>query len=265
MRILMLGDVVGRTGRKAVREFLPDLLREHRPNLVVANGENAAGGNGITPESAGELFANGIDILTMGNHVWDKKEAFALLEEDERIVRPANYPLDTPGRGYTLVKARDSLKEEIKVGIINLSGRVFLSPLECPFRLGRSLAERLRPEAKIILVDFHAEATSEKVALGWYLDGWVSAVIGTHTHIQTADARVLPNGTAYITDVGMTGPRDSVLGVKTKLIIHKFLTQLPVRFEVASGSIQLEAILLEIDPATGRTVRLQRIQHYGPA
>lgn len=263
MRILMLGDVVGRPGRKAVQEFLPILLREYNPDLVVANGENAAGGNGITVETADELFSNGIDILTMGNHVWDKKEAFDLLEQDGRIVRPANYPPNTPGRGYTLAKTWNDLNEEVKVGIINLSGRVFLPTLDCPFRLGRSLAEKIRTETNIILVDFHAEATSEKMALGWYLDGTVSAVIGTHTHIQTADARVLPNGTAYITDVGMTGPRDSVLGVKKEIIINKFLTQLPVRFEVAGGKIQLEAILLEIDAASGCAVRIERIQQYG--
>ncbi|WP_406678489.1 TIGR00282 family metallophosphoesterase [Moorella sp. ACPs] len=261
MRVLMIGDVVGRPGRKAIRELLPPLLQEYRPDLVVANGENAAGGNGITPAVAADLFAAGIDILTMGNHVWDKREAAALLEEDERIVRPANYPPGTPGRGYTLVK----VKEDLQVGIINLSGRVFLSSLECPFRLGRCLAEEIGATTKIILVDFHAEATSEKVALGWYLDGLVSAVIGTHTHIQTADARVLPQGTAYITDVGMTGPRDSVLGVKTELVVTKFLTQLPVRFEVAGGTIQLEAVLVDIDPRTGRAEAIQRLQHYGPA
>ncbi|MDN5345175.1 MAG: 2,3-cyclic-nucleotide 2-phosphodiesterase, partial [Clostridia bacterium] len=241
--------------------LLPPLLQEHRPDLVVANGENAAGGNGITPDIAGELFAGGIDVLTMGNHVWDKREAFSLLEENERIIRPANYPPGTPGRGYTIVR----VKEDLTVGIINLAGRVFLSPLECPFRLGRQLVEEISASTKVILVDFHAEATSEKVALGWYLDGLVSAVIGTHTHIQTADARLLPRKTAYITDVGMTGPRDSILGVKCELIIKKFLTQLPVRFEVASGSIQLEAVLVDIDPFTGRSSGIQRLQHYGAA
>jgi metallophosphoesterase (TIGR00282 family) len=261
----MLGDVVGRPGRKAVRELLPLLLAEHRPDLVVANGENAAGGIGITGDSADELFACGIDILTMGNHVWDKKEAFDLLEIDQRIIRPANYPPGTCGRGYTVVKVKDKDGTEVKVGIINLAGRVFLPPLECPFRMGRSLSELIRAETKIIIVDFHAEATSEKVALGWYLDGQVSAVVGTHTHIQTADARILPKGTAYITDVGMTGPRESVLGVKPELIIQKFLTQLPVRFEVAGGSLQLEAVLLEVDVASGRALRLQRIQQHQPA
>ncbi|WP_258360460.1 TIGR00282 family metallophosphoesterase [Moorella sulfitireducens (nom. illeg.)] len=260
MRVLMIGDIVGRPGRKAIREILPPLLQEYRPDLVVANGENAAGGNGITADIAGELLAAGIDILTMGNHVWDKREALALLDEDVRIIRPANYPPGTPGRGHTLVK----VKEGLQVGIINLSGRVFLSSLECPFRLGRCLAEKIGAVTRIILVDFHAEATSEKVALGWYLDGLVSAVIGTHTHIQTADARVLPGGTAYITDVGMTGPRDSVLGVKTELVIKKFLTQLPVRFEVAGGTIQLEAVLIDIDPHTGRAEGIQRLQRYGP-
>ncbi|MDN5361505.1 MAG: 2,3-cyclic-nucleotide 2-phosphodiesterase [Moorella sp. (in: firmicutes)] len=257
MRILMIGDVVGRPGRKAVREVLPSLLQEHRPDLVIANGENAAGGNGITPDTAGELFASGIDLLTMGNHVWDKREALTLLEQEERIIRPANYPPGTPGRGYTLFPVR----EDLKVGVINLSGRTFLPPLDCPFRLGQELAAELRRETRVIVVDFHAEATSEKVALGWYLDGQVSAVVGTHTHIQTADARVLPGGTAYITDVGMTGPRDSVLGVKTEIILHRFLTQLPVRFEIADGVVQLEAVLLDIDAATGRAMGIQRVQY----
>ncbi|MBC7324372.1 MAG: TIGR00282 family metallophosphoesterase, partial [Moorella sp. (in: Bacteria)] len=256
---LMIGDVVGRPGRRAIRELLPPLLQEYRPDLVVANGENAAGGNGITADIAAELFAGGIDILTMGNHVWDKREAMTLLDENERIIRPANYPPGTPGRGYTMV----NVKGELQVAVINLAGRVFLSPLECPFRLGRSLAEEVGSLTRIIVVDFHAEATSEKVAMGWYLDGVVSAVIGTHTHIQTADARVLPQGTAFITDVGMTGPRDSVLGVKADLIIKKFLTQLPVRFEVAGGAIQLEAVLLDIDPVTGRAAAIQRLQLYG--
>lgn len=258
MRILMIGDVVGRPGRKAVREILPGLLQEHRPDLVIANGENAAGGNGITPDTAGELFASGIDVLTMGNHVWDKKEAITLLEDEERIIRPANYPPGTPGRGYNLFEVKGGLK----VGVINLAGRVFLPPLECPFRLGRQLADELRLETGVIIVDFHAEATSEKVALGWHLDGLVSAVVGTHTHIQTADARVLPGGTAYITDVGMTGPRDSVLGVKTEIILYKFLTQLPARFEIAGGIIQLEGVILDIDPVTGRAAGIQRVQHY---
>jgi len=256
----MIGDIVGRPGRRAIREILPSLLQEYRPDLVVANGENAAGGNGITPDIADELLAGGIDILTMGNHVWDKREAANLLEGNEQIIRPANYPPGTPGRGYTLVKVNDDLQ----VGVINLAGRVFLPPLDCPFRLGRQLAEEIGA-ARVILVDFHAEATSEKVALAWYLDGLVSAVIGTHTHIQTADARVLPRGTAYITDAGMTGPRDSVLGVKSELIIKRFLTQLPVHFEVAGGAIQLEAVLVDIDPVTGRAASIQRLQYYGPA
>ncbi|MEW8958482.1 2',3'-cyclic-nucleotide 2'-phosphodiesterase [Moorella humiferrea] len=259
MRVLMIGDIVGRPGRKAVQELLPSLLHEYRPDLVVANGENAAGGNGITPPVAAELFNRGIHVLTMGNHVWDKREAENLLEEEARILRPANYPDGTPGRGYTIIR----VKEDLQVGIINLSGRIFLSTLECPFRLARLLAEEIRATTRMILVDFHAEATSEKVAMGWYLDGLVSAVVGTHTHIQTADARILPGGTAYITDVGMTGPRDSILGVKTEIVIKKFITQMPVRFEVATGPVQLEAVLIDINPDTGRAEAIQRLQLYG--
>jgi len=261
LRVLMIGDIVGRPGRRAIRELLPPLLQEYRPDLVVANGENAAGGNGITPDIADELLAGGIDILTMGNHVWDKREAVDLLEVNEQIVRPANYPPGTPGRGHTLVK----VNKDQQAAVINLAGRVFLPPLDCPLRLGRQLAEEVSAQTRVILVDFHAEATSEKAALAWYLDGLVSAVIGTHTHIQTADARVLPRGTAYITDVGMTGPRDSVLGVKSELAIKKFLTQLPVRFEVAGGVIQLEAVLVDIDPVTGRAVAIERLQYQGAA
>ncbi|MDK2820533.1 MAG: 2,3-cyclic-nucleotide 2-phosphodiesterase [Clostridia bacterium] len=258
LRFLMLGDVVGRPGRKAIQKILPMVLQEHKPDLVIANGENVAGGNGITLDTAWELFSGGIDVITLGNHVWDKREAFSLLDKEERIIRPANYPPGTPGRGYTIV----NVNQEYKVGIINLSGRVFLPPMDCPFRIGYQLAEELREETKFILVDFHAEATSEKVALGWYLDGMVSAVVGTHTHIQTADARILPNGTAYITDVGMTGPRDSVLGVKKEIIINKFLSNLPARFEVANGVMQLEAIIIDVDPVTGKAVSVNRLQHY---
>lgn len=255
MRILFLGDIVGRPGRRAVREMLPALKEKYEPHLIIANGENAAGGNGITEEAAQELYDAGIDILTMGNHVWDRKEIYNFIDRDERIVRPANYPPGTPGQGFTVVSVQD-----VKVGIVNLSGRVFLPPLECPFRSIDQILPLVQQETSLILVDFHAEATSEKVAFGWYVDGRVTAVIGTHTHIQTADERILPGGTGYITDVGMTGPRDSVLGVKLEAVLKKFLTLQPVRFEVAGGSLQLNALFLEIDPKRNTTQAIERIQ-----
>jgi len=259
LRVLMLGDIVGRPGRRAVQELLPSLLKDYQPDLVIANGENAAGGNGITKEVAEELFNQGIDLLTMGNHVWDRQGTAELLEEEKRIIRPANYPPGVPGRGFVLLEVKGLLK----IGIINLQGRIFMPPSDCPFRVARALVEELKRETPMILIDFHAEATSEKVALGWYLDGEVSAVLGTHTHVQTADARLLPEGTAYITDVGMTGPRDSVLGLDPQAIIKRFLTQMPVRFDLArEGPLQVEGVAVDIDPFTGRALNIQRIQRY---
>lgn len=254
MRILMIGDIVGRPGRRAVRETLQTIRQELKLDAIIANGENAAGGNGITGEIANDLFEYGIDLLTMGNHVWDKREAVSYIDKEIRIVRPANYPPGTPGRGAGIYNINGH-----KIGIINLSGRVYLSTLDCPFRLADDLLASLRNEARIIIVDFHAEATSEKMALGWYLDGKVSAVLGTHTHIQTADERVLPKGTAYISDVGMTGPRDSILGVKTELVLEKFTTQMPVRFEVADGPYQFNAVVVDIDETTGTATDINRI------
>jgi metallophosphoesterase (TIGR00282 family) len=255
LRVLFLGDIVGRPGRRAVKELLPSLREEYDPHLIIANGENAAGGNGITRRTADELFLGGIDILTMGNHVWDQKEIYDFIEREDRMVRPVNYPPDTPGRGYLITYARD----DNKVGIINLSGRVYMPALDCPFRLLDEIIPLIKRETKIIIVDFHAEATSEKMALGWYADGRASVVIGTHTHIQTADERILPEGTGYITDVGMTGPRDSILGVKVKPVIQKFLTQRPVRFEVAAGPIQLNAVYIEINQEKGTAESIKRI------
>lgn len=256
LRVLFIGDIVGRPGRRAVKELMPFLQEKYRPELIVANGENAAGGNGITEEIAQELYETGIDVLTMGNHVWDRKEVYSFIDNDKRIVRPANYPPGTPGQGYAVVKT----KQDIGVGIVNLAGRVFLPPLDCPFRMIDQILDSLKAKTPVVIVDFHAEATSEKMAFGWYLDGRVSAVIGTHTHIQTADERILPKGTGYITDVGMTGPRDSVLGVKVEQVINKFLTQRPTRFEVASGAVELDALFLEIEPKTGMTQAIERIQ-----
>lgn len=242
VKILFLGDVVGRPGRQAIKMFLKNYVSEHCIDVVIANGENAAGGNGITKEIAKELFSYGIDALSMGNHIWDKKEVLGFIDNEDRIIRPANYPPGTPGKGYTILKT----KKGSKLGLLNLSGRVFLSNLDCPFRIGEQMVKELQAITKNIIVDFHAEATSEKVAFGWFMDGKVSAVCGTHTHIQTSDYRILPKGTAYITDVGMTGPRDSVLGVKSELVIKKFLTQMPVRFEVASGIMQVNGVVIEL-------------------
>lgn len=255
LRILMIGDIVGRPGRKAVKEAIRNYQKKYQLDFVIANGENAAGGVGLTREIADELFANGVDFITMGNHTWDKKDIIQFIDHEPRLIRPANYPPGTPGKGHAVIR----LNKGLRIGIINISGRVFLPPLDCPFRTADELVKEISRETPVIIVDFHAEATSEKVAFGWYLDGRVTAVIGTHTHIQTSDERILPGGTAYITDVGMTGPRDSVLGVDKDLVLQKFLTQMPVRFEVAEGIAQLNALLLDVDESTGKTIKVQRI------
>jgi metallophosphoesterase (TIGR00282 family) len=257
MNILMIGDIVSRAGRRAVRELLSGIVDKYDIDFVVANGENAAGGNGITREIAFELYQMGIDVITMGNHVWDNRDIFNFIDSENRILRPDNYPEGTPGRGFFIYRSR----REEKIGVINLSGRVFLANLDCPFRLADRIVAEIAEETNYILVDFHAEATSEKVAFGWYLDGRVSAVVGTHTHIQTADERVLPGGTAFITDVGMTGPRDSVLGIKVDLALQKFRTQMPVRFEAASGVAQLNAVAIEVNDR-GKAEQITRIQRY---
>ncbi|MHB1125519.1 MAG: TIGR00282 family metallophosphoesterase [Bacillota bacterium] len=258
MKILMIGDIVGRPGRRAVKHILPQIIKEYAIDLTIANGENAAGGNGITKEICEELLSYGVDAITMGNHVWDKKEIYGFIDSEPRIVRPANYPAATPGQGYITVSTKG--REKIKVGVINLSGRVFLSTLDCPFRIAREILDKLLDQTPIVIVDFHAEATSEKIALGWYLDGKASAVLGTHTHVQTVDARILPKGTAYVTDVGMTGPRDSVIGVEVEAVLQKFLTQLPTKFEVAGGVSQFNAVVVDIDPDTGRATGIELLQ-----
>ncbi|HHZ16988.1 MAG TPA: TIGR00282 family metallophosphoesterase [Clostridia bacterium] len=259
LKVLMIGDIVGRPGRKATKYYLNAHAKNY--DFIIANGENAAGGTGITLEIFRELYDASVDFFTMGNHVWDKKEIYQFIEHEPALIRPANYPPDTPGKGSAVVK----LPGNIKVGIVNLSGRVYMPPLDCPFRTGDALVEKIRRETPIIIVDFHAEATSEKMALGWYFDGRVSAVLGTHTHIQTADERILPEGTGYITDVGMTGPYNSVLGVDKDLIIKKFLSQLPVRFEVADGDLQFNGVSLQIDEKTGKCLQINRIQEIIPA
>jgi metallophosphoesterase (TIGR00282 family) len=249
LRILFVGDVVGRPGRRILRESLPELRRTHRLDFVVVNGENAAGGVGLTPAVARELFAMGVDAITLGNHAWDKRELLTGMDEFPALLRPLNYPPGTPGRGAAVVASRAG----VPVGVVNVMGRVFAGVhLDCPFRAVEEALGELQGRARVILVDFHAEATSEKTAMGWFLDGRVTAVLGTHTHVQTADAMVLPGGTAYVTDVGMTGPWVSALGMERGRILERFLTQLPVRFEVAPGPCQFNGVVVEADEATGR-------------
>ncbi|AAR34514.1 TIGR00282 family metallophosphoesterase [Geobacter sulfurreducens] len=255
VNILFIGDIVGSPGRQALVRELHRLVDHHRVDLVVANGENSAGGFGITEETAKELFSLGIDVLTSGNHIWDKRESFSFIGREERLVRPANYPPGTVGRGSTVVRTAGG----VPVGILNLEGRVFMNNLDCPFRAADQEIERLRESTPLIFVDFHAEATSEKIALGWYLDGKASAVVGTHTHVQTADERILPGGTAYITDAGMTGSFDSVIGVRKELAVERFVTQMPVRFEVAKKDVRLNGVVIGVDPASGRALSIERI------
>jgi len=253
--LMMIGDIVGRPGRTILRERLPLLRKEYEADMVIANGENAAGGNGITQKIAQELFISGIDFLTMGNHVWDNKDVFNFIEEEARMVRPANYPQGAPGRGYQVI----NLGNETSVGIINISGRTFMNALDCPFRTADAIIEKIKSSTNIIIVDFHAEATSEKIAMGYYLDGRVSLVAGTHTHVQTADEKILRNGTAYITDLGMTGPADSILGIEKETVVKKFISGLPARFEVAKGPSQLNGIIVEIDIQTGKAQKIERL------
>jgi metallophosphoesterase (TIGR00282 family) len=256
MKVLFIGDIVGKPGRKAVKEGLPDIINKLKIDFVIANGENAAGGFGITKSVAEELFSLGIDLLTSGNHIWDKKEAVTYITKEDRLLRPANYPGDVPGSGSMVMKT----KAGEKIAVLNLSGRVFMQPLDCPFQAAKKEIPHLKKETNVIVVDFHGEATSEKSAMGWFLDGEVSAVIGSHTHVQTADEKILPQGTAFLTDVGMTGPEDSVIGVSKEQIIHKFLTQIPVRFETAKGRSMLSCVVLDINSKTGLSTSIQRLQ-----
>ncbi len=254
MRVLFIGDIVGEAGRRFLFEQLASLSDEYRADLIIANCENAAGGFGITPKIAEEMLEKGIHVLTSGNHIWDKKEIMDYLSREPRLLRPANYPDGVPGFGWVVIGSGVD-----KIGILNLSGRVFMNTLECPFRTAKKLISEIKKETKTIILDFHAEATSEKIAMGWYLDGDVAAVIGTHTHVQTADEEILPSGTAYITDVGMTGPSNSVIGIKKESAIEKFLTQMPKRFDMAKGPAVLSAVFLDIDTSTGRAKTIERI------
>jgi metallophosphoesterase (TIGR00282 family) len=243
MRILFVGDVFGKPGREALLRWLPDFVDERGVDFVIAKGENVANGAGITSKIAERMLAGGVDVITTGNHVWRQKEVFAFLASDERIVRPANYPAGAPGRGLTVRPAADGAE----VAVINLAGELYLSSGMSPFRVVDRLVDEAQQLADTIVVDLHAEATSEKVAMGHYLDGRVTAVLGTHTHVQTSDARVLPGGTAYMTDVGMTGPRDSVIGVSIDVILRRFTTELPQQFEVAEGPVRLDAAVIDCE------------------
>lgn len=256
MRILFIGDIVGAPGREIVLNRLADLLAERRFHLVVANCENAAGGFGVTPRLAEELFEAGIEVLCGGNHIWDRKEILAYLPHQPRLLRPANYPADAPGSGLYVGQSRDG----IGYAVLHLQGRTFLPPIDCPFRAADRELGRVPPDVRVILVDLHAEATSEKQAMGWYLDGKVSAVLGTHTHVVTADQRVLPGGTAYITDVGMTGPHDSIIGMEKEPILQRFLDALPARFEVAQDDIRINAVEIEVNSQTGRAESIARLR-----
>lgn len=256
MKILFIGDIVGSPGRAAIKQLLPKLKKEHGLDFVVANAENAAGGSGITSKVAEELFSSGVDVLTSGDHIWKKSDIFELIKEEERILRPLNFPSGSSGRGFSVFKT----KEGRKIGVACVNGRVFMDALDCPFRATLEAVEKMGKDTKVIIVDIHAEATSEKVALGWYLDGKASAVLGTHTHIQTADERILPGGTAYLTDAGMTGPYDSVIGRKVEDVLERFITAIPVRFEVAEGNIQLHGAVLDIDEKTGKANSIIRVQ-----
>ncbi|HHW32367.1 MAG TPA: TIGR00282 family metallophosphoesterase [Clostridiaceae bacterium] len=254
MNILFIGDIFGNPGRKISKEVLPSLIREYNIDFCIANGENAAGGSGITYTVAQELYKLGIDAITLGNHTWSKKEIINFIDSDKKIIRPANYPLESPGRGSAVIE-----KKELKIGVVNVLGRVYMDIVDCPFKAADREIEYLKQFVKIVLVDIHAEATSEKAALAWYLDGRVSCVYGTHTHVQTSDERILPCGTSFITDVGMTGPYDGILGVDRNIIIERFLTHLPAKFEVAKGKAQFNGIVADIDDNTGKTRRVKRI------
>lgn len=256
MRILFIGDIVGSPGRDILHKQLPALVSEHRPDLLIVNGENSAAGFGITPRIAEEILALGVDVITGGNHSWDRKEIFEFLPNEPRLLRPANFPAGAPGRGLYLGTTRSGTP----YSVLNLQGRTFMVPLDCPFRTADEELKRVPPSTKIVFVDFHAEATSEKQAMGWYLDGRVSAVVGTHTHVAAADERVLPNGTAYITDVGMTGPHESVIGMDRNAMVKRFLDSLPARFEVAAGDVRLNGIIVDVDEATGRARSIARVR-----
>jgi metallophosphoesterase (TIGR00282 family) len=258
LKVLFLGDIIGKPGRSAIEKNLDRIKSRYEVDLVIANGENSAGGIGISVKTCKSLLGAGIDVITTGNHVFKKREIYDLLDKEDRLLKPANYPPDTPGRGYNIYEIEKM--GNLKVAVINLCGRVFVENLDCPFRTVKRILEYIREETQVIIVDMHAEVTSEKVAMGWYLNGMVSAVVGTHTHIQTADERILPGGgTAYITDAGMVGPRDSVIGVKKENIIEKFITGMPQQFTVARDDVWINGVAIDIDGESGKARSIERI------
>jgi metallophosphoesterase (TIGR00282 family) len=257
LRILFIGDIVGRPGRELVRRGLSALVEHHAVDIVIANAENAAAGFGITREIGDQILNWGVDVMTSGNHIWDKKEAIDYIGAEPRLLRPANYPAGVPGNGSYLARTEDGRS----VGVINVMGRVFMLTIDDPFAVVLREIEAMRQRTHVIFVDFHAEATSEKIAMGWHLDGKVTALVGTHTHVQTADERILPRGTAYLTDVGMTGPHDSVIGVEIEAALGRFLNAMPARFETATGNPRLNAVLVEADEKTGLATRIERLSY----
>lgn len=255
MNILVIGDIVGRPGRRALRNLLPELQKKYNIEFTIANAENAAGGRGLSREVFTEIIGCGVDVCTMGNHVWDNREILTFIDDEPRIVRPANYPGDCPGQGFHIYTAGFNKK----IAVINVSGRVFLDALDCPFQTTEAILAELKDTVDIIIIDFHGEATSEKLAFAYYFAGRADAILGTHTHIQTADERILQGNTAYITDLGMTGPLDSILGMDKEQVIRKFLTQRPARFEVAKGSAQLQGIVFSVNNDTNIVFNIERI------
>jgi 2',3'-cyclic-nucleotide 2'-phosphodiesterase len=256
-RLLFIGDIVGRPGRELIKVGLAPLVEHHAADFVIANGENAAAGFGITRDIGDQLLESGIDVLTSGNHIWDKKEALDYIGVESRLLRPANYPHGAPGNGSFVGRARTGAS----IGVVNVMGRVFMLSIDDPFAVVLREIDRVKERARIVFVDFHAEATSEKLAMGWFLDGRVTAVVGTHTHVQTADERILPKGTAYLTDVGMTGPHDSIIGVEVEAALGRFLTALPQKFETATGNPRLHAVVVDADERTGLATRIERLSY----
>jgi metallophosphoesterase (TIGR00282 family) len=264
VKLLFIGDVVGSPGRRAVTELVPRLRDEHHLDFVIANGENSAGGSGITSKTAEEIFSAGVDVITSGDHLWDQKEVIELLNNEKRFLRPLNYPMGTAGQGsgvFQVSSFKSQVPGQLSIAVVNVQGRTFMADLENPFHAIRAEVERLRPQTPIIFVDMHAEATSEKIALARMLDGRVSAVVGTHTHVQTADEQIFPGGTAYLTDAGFTGPHESVIGREIQPVIQRFVTNIPQRFDVAKGRILLQGVIVEIDDASGKAVRINRVSN----
>ena len=253
---------MGKPGRMVLRRILPDLCQERDIDFVIANGENMAGGKGITREAAEECFQAGVDVFTGGNHTWQNRDSYSFINEEQRVLRPANYPDDpnTPGRGFGVFQRGTGQR----VGVISLQGRIFMTPIDCPFQKVKNIVNQIRPHTPVILVDFHAEATSEKIAMGWFLDGFVSALIGTHTHVPTADEKILPLGTAYITDAGMTGSHDGVIGIKRELVLESMQSRLPIKHKLSAGRLELNGVLVSIDPGTGKALSIERIHQTLP-